>query len=50
MCTPADDDILICGTVIGSILLFDLQEIEDAKQDDIDYSSLVEVAEEDLKY
>jgi hypothetical protein len=28
MCTPADDGILIVGTVIGSINLYDLNEFD----------------------
>lgn len=28
MCTPADDQILIAGTAVGSLILFDLQDFE----------------------
>ena len=28
MCTPGDDSLLICGTVHGSICLYDLKELE----------------------
>jgi len=28
MCTPGEDDLLICGTVLGSLVLFDLKDYE----------------------
>ena len=38
MCTPADDQILIVGTVVGSICLYDLTDFESAlKRDFLDY-------------
>jgi hypothetical protein len=30
MCTPANDQILIVGTAVGSLVLFDLQDFESA--------------------
>lgn len=30
MCTPGDDQILIAGTSVGSLVLFDLQDFESA--------------------
>lgn len=45
MCTPADDGILIVGTVIGSINLYDLNEFDSSMQqqraDEHDYDSLL---------
>lgn len=43
MCTPGDDQILIAGTSVGSLVLFDLQDFESAtvKQNLFDYESLL---------
>jgi len=45
MCTPGDDRVLLCGTNIGSILLFDLQDVETSSstmpREDMDYSALL---------
>jgi hypothetical protein len=38
MCTPSDDQILIIGTAVGSICLYDLTDFESAvKRDFFDY-------------
>jgi len=44
MCTPADDSLLIVGTVVGSICLFDLSDFEKAtvKTDFLNYRALLE--------
>jgi len=43
MCTPGDDGILIVGTVLGSICLYDINEFESASQriDELDYEALL---------
>ena len=43
MCTPGDDQILIAGTSVGSLALFDLQDFESAtvQQNLFDYESLL---------
>lgn len=43
MCTPADDQILIVGTSVGSLVLFDLQDFESAsiQKNFFDYESLL---------
>ena len=48
MCTPADDQILIAGTDVGSLALYDLTAFESAglKQDFFDYEALL-LAEND---
>jgi hypothetical protein len=44
MCTPGDDTILICGTTVGSIVLFDLKDFESSsyRLDELDYNALLE--------
>lgn len=43
MCTPADDNILIVGTTVGSIDLYDLKEYDTSpfRNDNLDYISLL---------
>jgi len=43
MCTPADDQILIAGTDVGSLVLYDLTAFESAslKDDFFDYEALL---------
>ena len=45
MCTPADDNLLMVGTSVGSILLFDLQDFESNSYssiiDELDYEGLL---------
>lgn len=43
MCTPADDQMLIVGTDVGSLSLYDLTAFEAAglKQDFFDYEALL---------
>lgn len=43
MCTPADDNILIIGTVVGTINLYDLKDFEtdQYRLDELDYNSLL---------
>ena len=43
MCTPADDQILIVGTDVGSLSLFDLTAFEASglKNDFFDYEALL---------
>ena len=49
MCTPADDQILILGTNVGSICLYDLSDFDSAvKRDFLDYQILIAISEPDL--
>jgi hypothetical protein len=43
MCTPGDDGILIVGTVLGSLYLYDLNEYESSSQriEELDYEALL---------
>lgn len=43
MCTPGDDGILIVGTCLGSLYLYDLNEYESSSQriDELDYDALL---------
>jgi len=43
MCTPSDEQILLAGTDIGSLILYDLTAFESAgiKEDFFDYESLL---------
>lgn len=43
MCTPGDDQILVAGTAVGSLVLFDLQDFESAPvyKNLFDYESLL---------
>jgi hypothetical protein len=43
ICTPADDGLLICGTDIGSLALYDLQDFDSNsfKQDEVNYEALL---------
>lgn len=43
MCTPADDNVLLVGTTVGSICLFDLNDFESGsfRQDELDYIALL---------
>ena len=43
MCTPADEQILIIGTSVGSLALYDLTAFESAslKNDFFDYEALL---------
>jgi len=43
MCTPADDNILLAGTTVGSINLYDLQDFgtNPYMQEDLDYENLL---------
>lgn len=42
MCTPGDDSLLIVGTVLGSIYLYDLNEFDQSQRSDgLDYHSLM---------
>ena len=43
MCTPGDDNILIVGTIHGSIALYDLKEFESLNRtsEDLDYDALL---------
>lgn len=43
MCTPADDTILIAGTIVGSINLFDLKDYQTStyRQDELDFQALL---------
>lgn len=46
MCTPADDNILIVGTIVGSINLYDLSDLETNntyRENELDYTSLMKV-------
>ena len=42
MCTPGDDTLLLVGTNVGSIALFDIKEYESSnyRLDEVDYSAL----------
>jgi len=49
MCTPADDQILILGTEVGSICLYDLTDFESAiKRDFLDYKLLIAINNPEL--
>ena len=43
MCTPGDDGILIVGTILGSLCLYDLNEFDQSQQwsDQLNYESLL---------
>lgn len=43
MCTPGDDGLLILGTILGSLCLYDLNEFDSTLQriDELDYDSLL---------
>jgi len=43
MCTPGDDSILIAGTILGTLCLYDTNEFESASQriEELDYDSLL---------
>jgi hypothetical protein len=44
MCTPADDQILILGTNVGSMCLYDLTDFESAvKRDFLDYELMIAI-------
>ena len=47
MCTPADDSILLAGTIVGSINLFDLKDYQTSsyRLDELDYNSLLKAVE-----
>lgn len=45
MCTPADDQILIIGTSVGSICLYDLTDFESTvKRDFLDYKLMLAIS------
>jgi len=49
MCTPADDQILILGTTVGSICLYDLSDYESVvKRDFLDYQLMIEIQHPEL--
>jgi len=49
MCTPADDQILIIGTDVGSICLYDLTDFESAvKRNFLDYNIMIAIQEPEL--
>ena len=49
MCTPADDQILILGTEVGSICLYDMSDFESAiKKDFLDYKLMIAINNPDL--
>lgn len=50
MCTPGDDSLLIVGTVLGSIYLYDLTEFDGSQQrsDEMDYDALLLAFSPDL--
>ena len=50
MCTPGDDGILICGTILGSLNLYDLNEFDSSMQrtDALDYDALLAAFHPDL--
>ena len=45
MCTPGDDKLLLAGTVVGTINLYDLKDFESNtyRQDELDYNSLLKI-------
>jgi len=51
MCTPADDSLLIVGTSVGSICLFDMSDFEYAvvKPDFLNFRSLATFTEPRLE-
>ena len=47
MCTPADDTLLLAGTVVGSINLFDLKDFQTSnyRLDELDYNAVLKATE-----
>jgi len=45
MCTPADDNILIVGTVLGSINLYDLSDFDNSnfRENELNYNALMKI-------
>lgn len=45
ICTPGEDSILIVGTILGSINLYDMKEFEGSNRglSELDYDSLLRV-------
>jgi hypothetical protein len=48
MCTPADDNILIVGTALGAINLYDLSNFENSglglyRENELDYNGLLKL-------
>jgi hypothetical protein len=43
MCTPSDDNLLLVGTIVGSINLYDLKDFEMSsyRSDELDYIALL---------
>lgn len=50
MCTPGDDNILIVGTIHGSIALYDLKEFESQSRtnEDLDYDALLKAFQPEI--
>lgn len=50
MCTPGDDGIVILGTALGSLNLYDLNEFDSAqvRQEELDYDALVKAFHPDI--
>ncbi len=50
MCTPGDDNLLIIGTSLGSLNLYDLNEFDSSqlRSDELDYDALVKSFHPDL--
>ena len=44
MCTSGNDSVLICGTIYGSIVVYDLQNFETStsKSDDLNFETLLQ--------
>jgi hypothetical protein len=44
MCTPGDDSILLAGTIVGSINLFDLKDYHTSsyRLDELNYQALLQ--------
>ena len=43
MCTPADDTVLIAGTIVGSLNIFDLKNLGNSgyRLDELNYEALL---------
>lgn len=42
MCTSGDDSVLICGSIYGSIVIYDMQNFDTSTADDLNYNALLQ--------
>ena len=50
MCTPGDDNVVICGTSVGSLVIFDMKDYESSnyRQDELNYDALLRKLHPDI--